>query len=120
MACVAATELFPEENAPPNYNYRGPITWKWHKEDDFIFTTYRRQLSDYVNALAGNRFMLKRMEELFPISPLPKDNDFDENELAIIKRFPSVLVVDAVKSCRRKLNDIQFHKTAGRYYRRQR
>ena len=92
MSCVSATELFPEENAPPNYNYRGPITWKWHNEDDFIFTTYRRQLSDYVNALCGNSLMIKRMEELFPIT-----NDFDDKELAVRTRFPSVLVVEAVK-----------------------
>jgi len=92
MSCVSATELFPEENAPPNYNYRGPVAWKWHKEDDFIFTTYRRQLSDFVNALGGNGLMTRRMEELFPIT-----NDFDEKELAIRTRFPSVLVVEAFK-----------------------
>jgi len=92
MSCVSATELFPEENAPPNYNYKGPITWKWHKEDDFIFTTYRRQVSDYVNALGGNDLMIKRMEELFPIT-----NDFDEKELAVRTRYPSVLVVEAFK-----------------------
>ena len=97
MSCVAATELFPEENAPPNYNYRGAITWKWHQDDDFIFTTYRRQLSDYVNALATNNIMIKRMEELFPISPLPKDSDWDEKEMAVRTRFPSVLVIDAMK-----------------------
>ena len=97
MSCVAATELFPEENAPPNYNYRGAITWKWHQEDDFIFTTYRRQLSDFINALSGNGLFTKRMEELFPILPLPNDNDFDENELQVRTRFPSVLVIEAVK-----------------------
>ena len=36
--------------------------------------------------------MIKRMEELFPIT-----NDFDERELAVRLRFPSVLVVEAVK-----------------------
>jgi len=92
MSCISATELFLEENAPPNYDYRGPITWKWHKEDDFIFTTYRRQLSDFVNALGRNDLMIKRMEELFP-----NTNDFDEKELAVRTRFPSVLVVDALK-----------------------
>ena len=97
MACVAATELFPHENAPPNYNYRGPTVWKWHDEDDFVFTTYRRQLSDFINALGRNGLFTKHMEELFPLSPLPDDNDFDENELAVRTRFPSVLVIDAVK-----------------------
>jgi len=92
MSCISATELFPEENAPPNYNYRGAITWKWHEDDDFVFTTYRRQLSDFVNALGGNGLMIKRMEELFPIT-----NDFDEKELAVRTRFPSVLVIEAVK-----------------------
>ena len=92
MSCVGATELFPEENAPPNYNYRGAVKWKWHKEDDFFFTTYRRQLSDFINALGRNGLMTQRMEELFPIT-----NDFDEKELAVRTRFPSVLVIDAIK-----------------------
>ena len=92
MSCVGATELWPEENASPNYSYRGPITWKWHQEDDFVFTTYRRQLSNFVNALGGNGLLTKRMEELFPIT-----DDFDEKELAVRTRFPSVLVVEAVK-----------------------
>ena len=93
MCCISATELFPEENAPPNYNYRGPVTWKWHKEDDFIFTTYRRPLSEYVNALSKNGLLIKRMEELFPIT-----DDFDsEQEREVRTRFPTVLVVDAIK-----------------------
>ena len=92
MSCISATELFPEENAPPNYNYRGPTTWKWHEEDDFIFTTYRRPLSDYINALGKNNLLVKRMEELFPIT-----DDFDEKELAVRTRFPTVLVIEAVK-----------------------
>ena len=92
--CVAATELFPEENAPPNYSYRGPITWKWSQDDDYIFTTYRRQLSDFVNSLARNGLMIKRMEELFPIKGVCFDN---EKEREVRTRFPSVLVVDAQK-----------------------
>ena len=92
MLCVDPSE-FPEESAPPNYDYRGPITWKWHEEDDFIFTTYRRPLSDYVNALGRNDLLVKRMEELFPIT-----DDFDsEKERAVRTRFPTVLVIDAVK-----------------------
>ena len=92
MLCVDPSE-FPEENAPPNYDYRGPITWKWHKEDDFVFTTYRRPLSDYVNALGRNDLYIKRMEELFPIT----DNFYSEKDRAVRTRFPTVLVVDAVK-----------------------
>lgn len=92
MSCVAATELFPEENAPPNYNYRGAITWKWHENDDFVFTTYRRQMSDFVNELGKNNLMIKRMEELFPVT-----DDFDEKELAVRTRFPSILVMETVR-----------------------
>jgi len=97
MSCIGATELWANEQANPNYSYKGEHKWKWNEDDDFIFTTYRRQISDYVNGLANNRFILKRMEELFPIIPLPEDNDFDENELRVRTRFPSVLVVEAVK-----------------------
>ena len=97
MACVGATELWPEENANPNYSYVGPMQWKWREEDDFVFTTYRMKVSDYVNLLARNKLYIKRMEELFPISPLPADCDFDENEIAVRTRFPSNLVVEAIK-----------------------
>ena len=97
MACIGATELWADENTNPNYSYKGAFQWKWNAEDAFVFTTYRRQISDYVNALAKNNFMLKRMEELFPVTPLPDDNDFDENEMKVRTRYPSVLVVEAVK-----------------------
>jgi len=92
MFCIGATELWPEEKANPNYNYRGSVEWKWDKEDSFIFTTYRRQLSDYINALANNHLIVKRMEELFPVT-----DDFDAKELEVRTRFPSVLVIEAKK-----------------------
>ena len=63
----------------------------------FIFTSYRRQLSDFINALGANSLFTKRMEELFPITPLPDDSDWDENELKVRSRFPSVLVIEAIK-----------------------
>ncbi|MCL1843165.1 MAG: class I SAM-dependent methyltransferase [Defluviitaleaceae bacterium] len=97
MACVGATDLWPEDNANPNYSYVGPIQWKWNEEDDFVFTTYRMKVSDYVNLLAVNKLYIKRMEELFPVSPLPADCDFDENEIAVRTRFPSNLVIEAMK-----------------------
>ncbi|MCL2404396.1 MAG: class I SAM-dependent methyltransferase [Defluviitaleaceae bacterium] len=97
MFCIGATELWPEEKANPNYNYRGPVEWKWNKDDSYVFTTYRRQLSDYINGLAVNRLYATRMEELFPITPLPDDHDFDENEIKIRTRYPSILVVEATK-----------------------
>ena len=92
MMCVGATELWAEEKANPNYSYRGPVEWKWNEDDTFIFTTYRRQISDYVNGLAKNNFMLKRMEELFPVT-----DDFDEKEMEVRTRYPSVLVIEAMK-----------------------
>ncbi|MCL2197662.1 MAG: class I SAM-dependent methyltransferase [Defluviitaleaceae bacterium] len=97
ISCVGATELWPDEKANPSYSYKGAHKWKWCEDDTFTFTTYRRQISDYVNGLANNNFMLKRMEELFPITPLPEDNDFDENEIKVRTSYPSVLVVEAVK-----------------------
>ena len=97
IACVGATELWPEDNADPNYSYVGPMQWKWHEEDNFIFTTCRMKVSDYVNTLVKNQLYVKRMEELFPISPLPDDCDFDENEIAVRTRFPSILVIEAIK-----------------------
>ena len=92
MFCVGATELWAEEKANPNYNYRGPIQWKWNEHDAFVFTTYRRQISDYVNALADNKFIIKRMEELFPVT-----DDFEAKEMEIRTRYPSVLVIEAGK-----------------------
>ena len=97
IACVGATELWGEEQADPNYSYKGAHTWKWREEDSFEFTTYRRQISDYVNGLANNKLLVKRMEELFPITPLPDDHDFDEKEITVRTRYPSVLVIEAVK-----------------------
>ena len=92
IMCVGATELWVEEKANPNYNYRGPIEWKWDKNDSFVFTTYRRQINDYINNLANNNFMIKRMEELFPVT-----NDFDDIEIEVRTRYPSVLVIEAIK-----------------------
>jgi len=97
LMCVGATELWPHENANPSYSYKGPIQWKWNEDDDFVFTTYRMKMSDYVNGLALNNLYVRRMEELFPVSPLPDDNDFDEKEKEIRMRYPSVLVIEAVK-----------------------
>lgn len=97
LMCVGATELWPHEKANPNYSYTGPIQWKWNEDDDFIFTTYRMKMSDYVNGLADSGLYVKRMEELFPVSPLPDDNDFDENDVKVRTRYPSVLVVEAIK-----------------------
>lgn len=97
LMCVGATELWPHENANPNYSYVGPIQWKWNEEDDYIFTTYRMKMSDYVNGLAASNLLVKRMEELFPHSYTLGGDDFDENERVIRRRYPSVLVIDAVK-----------------------
>ena len=95
MMCLGATELWPEEKADPNYNYRRPVKWKWKEEDPFYFTNYRWPLMDYVNGLAHNGFSINRMEELFPKKP---DPDWGEQEKRIRMRYPSVLVMEAVKS----------------------
>jgi len=96
VMCVGATELWPHEKSNPNYSYKGPIEWKWNDEDAYTFTTYRMKISDYTNTLANNNLFVKRMEELFPVTPVP-DDAFDENELAVRTRYPSVLVVAAMK-----------------------
>jgi|GEM_PF-6354173 len=54
------------------------------------------KVSDYINDLSQHTLYIKRMEELFPVTP-PADNDFDENEMAVRTRYPSVLVMEAVK-----------------------
>lgn len=92
VMCVGATELWPEEKANPNYSYKGPVVWKWNEEDAYTFTTYRLQISDYVNMLANHHFVIKRMEELFPVT-----DDFDDKEKEVRTRYPSVLVIEAGK-----------------------
>jgi len=52
IMCVGATELWPDEQANPSYSYKGPIEWKWDDADEFIFTTYRMKIGDYINGLA--------------------------------------------------------------------
>ncbi len=94
IMCIVATELWPEEKAEPNYDYRGPFKWKWKEEDTFYFTTYRRPLMDYVNGLARNGFRINRMEELLPKQI---DHKWGEQEKRIRMRYPSVLVVEATK-----------------------
>lgn len=95
IECVGATELWAEEKADPNYSYKGPAEWKWDKNDAYIFTTYRRQVSDYVNGLANNGLMLKRMEELFPTNL--DAEDFDAKEKEVRTRYPSVLIIESSK-----------------------
>ena len=93
MMCVGATELWPEEQADSSYRYIGPVAFKWEQEDDFMFTTYRLRVSDYVNMLAANGMYITRMEELFSVT-----DDFEANEMAVRSRYPSVLVIAAVKN----------------------
>lgn len=93
MQAIGATDLWPEESADPRYDYRGSVTWKWLKEDSFLFTTYRRPVSDYINALSEAGLETCRMHELYP-----KDtNEWNESEKSLRSRFPSILVVAARK-----------------------
>jgi hypothetical protein len=50
---------------------------------------------DYVNGLAHHGFCINRMEELLPKEA---DPEWGEQEKRIRMRYPSVLVVEAVKS----------------------
>lgn len=92
---LGATELWSEENANPNYMYRGPVEWKWNEDDTFFFTTYRRPLMDYVNGLIHADFRLNRFEELLPKQI---DLNWDENEKHIRMRYPSVFVIESIKN----------------------
>ena len=94
IMCLGATELWPEEEASPSYDYRGAVEFNWKKEDTFYFTIYRWPLMDYVNGLARNGFCINRMEELLPKQADPK---WSEQEKRIRMRYPSVLVVEAIK-----------------------
>jgi len=97
MMCLGATELWSEEKANPNYLYRGPVTWKWKEEDNFQFTTYRKPLMDDINGLINNGFLINRIEELLPKKV---DSDWDENEKGLRMRYPSVIVIEAIKKAR--------------------
>jgi SAM-dependent methyltransferase len=89
MASVGATELWPEEGSDPGYDYRGLVQWKWFSDDDFMFTSYRRPVSDYVNALANAGLHVQRMLELYPKG----QPGWDSPERELRQRFPSVLVL---------------------------
>jgi SAM-dependent methyltransferase len=93
IMAVGATELWPEEGADPGYNYRGPIQWKWFSDDDFVFTTYRRPVADFVNGLVAAGFGLERMVDLYPKG----EPSWDSLERELRQRYPSVLVIAARK-----------------------
>jgi ubiquinone/menaquinone biosynthesis C-methylase UbiE len=95
LMSMGATELWADENANPSYMYRGPVSWKWKEEDAFYFTTYRKPLMDHINGLAINGFTINRLEELLPMQI---DLNWDENEKKIRMRYPSVIVIEAIKN----------------------
>ena len=94
MGAFEASVLSPEDQADPNYGYRGPTRWKWNRDDTFEFVTYRRTIADLVNGVVRSGFRLARVEELLPKRPEP---DWSEVEHEVRTRFPSILVIAADK-----------------------
>lgn len=94
MEAFDASVLSKENNADPKYSYRGPVQWKWESGDEFEFVTYRRTMSDIINQVIGAGFRIKRVEELMPVHTEP---DWNEVEHEVRTRFPSFVVVEALK-----------------------
>jgi SAM-dependent methyltransferase len=95
MQALDAGELSPEDNAPSNYSYRGVVEWKWKQDDDFSFISYRRPLSDIVNALTNCGLRIEKTLDLYPLKSNP---EWGAVESEIRNRWPSVLVMVSSKS----------------------
>lgn len=95
MAAAGAAELWPQEKADPAYSYEGPVVWKWRPEDEMSFVSFRFTVSRLINDLVGAGFAIQSLHELFPKK---KDPNWTAKEALLRSRFPSVLVVSAVKS----------------------
>lgn len=94
MQALGAKELWPEENASWSYNYSGKVEWKWMSEDSFKFTTYRRPIMEYVNALAKNGLFIDHMHEAYPVKC---DCEWSDTEILLRNRFPSILICRVLK-----------------------
>jgi SAM-dependent methyltransferase len=90
MGAVGATELWPEDGDDPRYTFRGPVRWKWREDDDYWFTTFRRPVMDYVNALSKAGLCPRQTHELTPSASYP---GWSEQEAAVRERYPSTLVM---------------------------
>ncbi|MCH9684737.1 MAG: class I SAM-dependent methyltransferase [Deltaproteobacteria bacterium] len=94
MEVFDASVLSVEDGADPRYSYRGPVQWKWEPDDEFEFVTYRRTVADIINQVVGEGFQVQRVEELMPLKQEP---DWTDVEREIRTRYPSFLVVQAIK-----------------------
>lgn len=95
MKALEAKLLYPNEKSLHSaYCYTGPEKWKWEKDDDFWFTTYRRPVSDYLNALVNAELQIKRVIDLYQNKNLV---DCSDAERKIKKEFPTILVVKSEK-----------------------
>lgn len=94
LQALGAKELWPEENASWSYNYSGKIEWKWMEGDSFQFTSYRRPIMEYVNALAQNGLFIDFMHEAYPVKC---DCDWSDAEILLRNRFPSILICRVLK-----------------------
>ena len=94
LQALGAKELWPEEKESWSYNYSGRVDWKWFKEDTFQFTTYRRPIMEYVNALAQNGLYIDYMQEAYPVMC---DCNWSDAEILSRNRFPSILICRVLK-----------------------
>lgn len=94
MMAIGATDLWPEEKSDPWYGYSGQIRWKWNKEDDYWFISYRRPVSEYVNLLVNNNLYIQGIHELYPKTI---DPGWVPLESELRQRYPSALAISARK-----------------------
>lgn len=94
LQALGAKELWPEENASWSYNYSGKIEWKWMEGESFQFTSYRRPIMEYVNALAQNGLFIDCMHEAYPVKC---DCEWSDAEILLRNRFPSILICRTLK-----------------------
>ncbi len=90
---IGATELWPDEGADPDYSYQGAVKWRWLPEDEYEFTTFRRPVSEFVNALHASGLCIQRMVDLYP-------TDFSKwgpTESRLRRRFPSAMMLLSTK-----------------------
>ena len=90
--CIVAKYLYDDPVESHRYFYVAPQQWKWEDDDEFTFYSYCRPISEYINILVDNHFMVQRVLEL------SENDEYVENEEAAFHAlYPSVLVIKAMK-----------------------
>jgi SAM-dependent methyltransferase len=94
---VANRELWHDETYPRSYFARGPVRWEWDEGSDVWFTEYKRTVADLLNPLAECGLMLERIVEPEAREPDVPDPFWDEEQLALAKELPLLIIVKARK-----------------------